>query len=130
MEELAPGVRDCPVPVVFDHLGWPNPNDGPDQTGVRLLRALLSDGAAWVKLSAPYRMCHAPYTTADEITAALADANPDRCLWGSDWPHLMLADAEMPDAGRLFDSFCRSVPDPEVRKRILVDTPTALYGFA
>ncbi len=129
MAELAPAIRTCPVPVVFDHLGWPDLSLGPDQPGLRLLRELLADGAGYVKLSAPYRMCDAPYTAADEITAALAEANPDRCLWGSDWPHLMLANAKMPDAGRLLDAFARAVPDAGTQRRILVGTPAALYRF-
>ncbi len=129
MADLAPTVRACPVPVVFDHLGWPDLSHGPDAPGIRALCGLLRDGAAYVKLSAPYRKCTAPYTAADEITAALAEANPDRCLWGSDWPHLMLADANMPDAGHLLDAFTRAVPDADTRCRILIDTPAQLYRF-
>ncbi len=127
MAELEPGVRACPVPVVFDHLGWPDLAAGTQEPGFDALRGLVADGAAYVKLSAPYRLCHAPYDGADAHVAALAAANPERCLWGSDWPHLMLADADKPDAGQLIDAFARAVPDAETRRRILVDTPSALF---
>ena len=80
-----------------------------------------------MKLSAPYRVCDAPYEAADLHIATLAEANPKRCLWGSDWPHIMLADAKQPDAGALFDAFLRVVPDAGMRRQILVDTPSALF---
>ena len=46
----------------------------------------------WVKLSAPYRVLADPLATnppADWL-AALLQAAPDRCVWGSDWPHTPL----------------------------------------
>ena len=43
----------------------------------------------WVKLSAPYRHDRGPLNTRPdrEWLAALIAAAPDRCVWGSDWPH-------------------------------------------
>lgn len=129
MAELEDGVRAMPVPVVFDHIGWPDVAAGPDEPGFRRLCALLADGKAFVKLSGLYRLADAPYEATDALVAALVRANPERCLWGSDWPHLMLADAKMPDAGALLNAFLRVVTDDETRRRILVDNPARLYGF-
>lgn len=129
MAELADGVRALPVDICFDHIGWPDLSLGAGQPGVQMLCQLLSEGKTWVKLSALYRMCAAPYDAADEIVAALVAANPERCLWGSDWPHLMLADARMPVAAQLLDAFHRVVTDLETRHRILVRNPAQLYGF-
>lgn len=128
MTEIAADVRACPVPVVFDHMGWPDLSQGIDEPGFATLRRLLSEGAAYAKLSAPYRLCDVPYSAADAHVRALVEANPDRCLWGSDWPHLMLADARQPDAGALFEAFARAVPDPDIRHGILVRTPDRLFG--
>lgn len=129
MVDLAEDVKALPVPVVFDHLGWPDLAAGITEPGFAALRALVADGDAYVKLSAPYRLCGAPYDRAAPAIADLVAANPDRCLWGSDWPHLMLAEAEQPDAGDLLNAFLAAVPSEEDRRRILVDTPAALYGF-
>jgi len=129
MNELADDVRASPVPVVFDHIGWPDLAQGVHQEGFETLRQLVSEGAAHVKLSAPYRLCDAPYDKASAFIETLARANPDACLWGSDWPHIMLADAKMPDAGQLLNHFLGLVTDQESRRRILVDTPARLYGF-
>lgn len=130
MAELADAVRRLPVPVVFDHIGWPNLSAGIDEPGFAELRRLLADGACWVKLSGIYRLCDAPYEAADPAVAALVAANPERCLWGSDWPHVMLADAKTPDSGVLLDAFHRVVTDSELRRRILASNPAALYRFA
>ncbi len=127
MAEIAGDVAALPVPVVFDHIGWPDLGAGPDEPGFRALCRLVAGGHAWVKLSGVYRLCGAPYDAADAHVAALAAANPERCLWGSDWPHIMLADAATPDSGVLLDAFARAVPDAATRRRILVDNPAALY---
>lgn len=129
MVDLADDVRRLGVDVVFDHIGWPKDALTPDSAGFQALCGLLAEGKAWVKLSALYRMCRAPYTEADPLVAALIAANPERCLWGSDWPHLMLAEAQMPQAADLLGAFDRVVPDSQTRAQILVQNPATLFGF-
>lgn len=127
--ELADDIRALPVDVVFDHIGWPADDLTLQSAGFQALCDLLADGKAWVKLSALYRMSSAPYSARDDLVGALIAANPDRCLWGSDWPHLMLADAKMPCAAALLDAFDSVVPDDATRQKILVDNPANLFGF-
>ena len=130
MADLATDIADCPVPVVFDHIGWPmDMSAGPDTPGFRGLCRLLADGHAYVKLSGLYRLSDAPYEASDPFVRALVAANPERCLWGSDWPHIMLNGAEMPKAADLWAAFLRAVPDAQTRRRILVDNPAALYAL-
>lgn len=129
MPELAADVRQLDIDVVFDHIGWPKDALTPDSAGFQALCKLLADGRAWVKLSALYRMCPAPFTQADPLVAALIAANPERCLWGSDWPHLMLAGAQMPQAAEMLNALDRVVPDDATRQRILVDNPATLFRF-
>jgi len=127
--ELADDVRALPVDIVFDHIGWPADGLTAESPGFQTLCALLAEGHAWVKLSAIYRMGTAPYAQTDALVAALIAANPERCLWGSDWPHLMLAGAEMPSAAALLNALDRVAPDDATRHRILVDNPATLFGF-
>lgn len=129
MAELAADIRELPVPVVFDHIGWPDIAAGASEGGFAALCDALRDGNAYVKLSGLYRLCDAPYDQVDELVAALVAANPERCLWGSDWPHIMLNGAQMPHASALWDAFHRVVTDNETRHRILVDNPAELYRF-
>lgn len=126
---LEEDIRALPVDVVFDHVGWPAEDHSVQSEGFKALCRLLSDGKVWVKLSALYRLCNAPYSDVDELVAALVEANPERCLWGSDWPHLMLADAHLPVAADLLDAFDRVVTDEATRQRVLVDNPASLFGF-
>jgi predicted TIM-barrel fold metal-dependent hydrolase len=43
----------------------------------------------WIKLSAPYRVSANQLATRPDPAwlAALLAVAPDRCVWGSDWPH-------------------------------------------
>lgn len=129
MQDIAETVRNLPVPVVFDHIGWPDLQMGVSDPGFQTLLRLVAEGAAYVKLSGLYRVEGAPYDKASEFARALSDTNPDHCLWGSDWPHIMLADAVQPDAGRLLNVFLDTVTSAEARRRILVDAPQRLYRF-
>jgi 2-pyrone-4,6-dicarboxylate lactonase len=60
---------------------------------------------------------------------ALVSENPDRLVWGGDWPHPRM-DGEMPDVGHLLNLFHQWAPDEGIRHRILVANPARLYGFA
>jgi predicted TIM-barrel fold metal-dependent hydrolase len=126
---LADRMRRLPVPVVLDHLAWPDLAAGVEASGFRLLRELLEARAVHVKLSALYRLCPPPFDAADAHVAALLEANPLRCLWGTDWPHIMLAGAEPGPVGAMLDAFDRVCPDDDVREIVLVRNPARLYGF-
>ncbi|MEM8978383.1 MAG: amidohydrolase family protein [Pseudomonadota bacterium] len=129
MIDLAQDVAALPVPVCFDHIGWPDLSLGITDPGFQALLKLVGEGQAYVKLSAPYRVCDAPYEAAAPFIDALAKANPDHCLWGSDWPHIMLGTAKQPDAGVLLNHFLDIVTTDDARQKILCEAPERLYGF-
>jgi predicted TIM-barrel fold metal-dependent hydrolase len=129
MEQIADDIRAMPTDVVIDHLGWPSQGLDPSGAGVQTLCRLLAEGKVWVKLSAPYRMCPAPYEQAIELMQTLIAANPERCLWGSDWPHLMLAGAEMPHSHQLLAALEAALPDAQTRAQIFVHNPAQLFRF-
>ncbi|MEM8654848.1 MAG: amidohydrolase family protein [Pseudomonadota bacterium] len=123
--ELADDIRALPVPLIIDHCGWPT-DLNPNTKAIDTLCALLAEGHAYIKLSAPYRLTD---TIADThpLMRRLIDANPDACLWGSDWPHIMLNGAQMPQAATLADSLA-GITTADERQRIFVDTPTRLFA--
>lgn len=129
MEDIAEAVRALPCPIVFDHVAWPYSGLNPHGAGIETLCNLLHEGHAWVKLSGLYRLCDAPYTDIDALVSKLISANPKRCLWGSDWPHIMLNGADMPCGAALLDAFDRVVPDAPTRQLILCKNPLKLYHF-
>jgi len=59
----------------------------------------------------------------------LLKTRPDRIVWASDWPHAFVK-GTMPNTTDLLDMLLDWVPDESARRRILVDNPAALYGFA
>lgn len=122
-----------PVPLVFDHLGCVRGSEGPANAGFQaMLRLLRQRDDCWAKISSWYRRSDAGGQNEDmaPIVAALVDARPDRLVFGTNWPHPALhAPATVPDDGELIDQFVHWVPDEDIRRRILVDNPAALYGF-
>jgi predicted TIM-barrel fold metal-dependent hydrolase len=116
---------------MIDHMGRPDTRGTVDAPGFQALIRFLKSGRGWSKLSAPYRtsLQAPPYADITPFAHALVAAVPDRLVWGSDWPHVML-EGLMPNDGALADLLATWVPDVRVRKRILVDNPARLYGFS
>jgi predicted TIM-barrel fold metal-dependent hydrolase len=137
---LAAQLESSPVPLVLDYFGWVA--GGVEQPGFDAVLSLVRSGRAYVKLAEPYRLSlDAPdYRNLAPVVQALLATNPDRLLWGSGWPHV---DSSAPagrartdiapdlpiDAGHLLNLFAEWVPDPETRRKILVENPARLYRF-
>lgn len=123
-------IRTLPVPVVIDHMGRPDPAEGADGPVGTALRRLLDTGRVWVKLSGAERLqaSGAPFRAALPLAQGLARHAPERVLWGTDWPHVNLH-GPMPDDGDLVDWIGEAVPDEAGRRLMLVDNPTAFFGF-
>jgi predicted TIM-barrel fold metal-dependent hydrolase len=122
---------DFPVEIVLGHLGYLNIGQGPQAPGFRALLRLMKAGKAWVKLTGPYRITREPlpYRETIPLARALLEANPERVVWGTDWPHVMLK-GTMPNDGDLADLLSEWIPDAGLREQVLVRNPERLYGFA
>jgi predicted TIM-barrel fold metal-dependent hydrolase len=138
------GIKDqvlaSPVPVVFDHFGGAQAALGPSQPGFADLLDLVRSGKAYVKISGAYRAStQAPdYADVVPLAKALIAANPERIVWGTDWPHPNSDSGNKPtdvtpgvrvDDGRLMNQLPVWAPDAATRKLILVDNPVRLYHF-
>jgi predicted TIM-barrel fold metal-dependent hydrolase len=113
------------------------------QPGFDALVNLVKSGKAYVKLSAAADQVskQAPdYADVVPLAKALVAANAQRVLWGTDWPHpdsrilperknTDIAPLLQTDDGRVLNLLPVWVPDPSVRRTILVDNPARLYGF-
>lgn len=130
-----------PVPIVVDHFGGARGERGADQPGFAALLDLVRSGKAYVKISGAYRSsARAPeFKDVAPLARALIQANPDRIVWGTDWPHSH-SNSGRPaqeisppiaiDDGLLLNQFAEWAPDAAIRRKILVDNPARLYGFA
>jgi predicted TIM-barrel fold metal-dependent hydrolase len=121
---------DFPVDMVLGHLGYMNIGNTPDDAGFQALLRLMKAGKAWVKLTGPYRITAAalPYPDTAACAKALLEANRERVIWGTDWPHVMLK-GRMPNDGELADVLFDWIPDAGLREQVLARNPAKLYGF-
>ena len=128
-----------PVPVVLDHFAMVPAAVEVDDPAVRDILALVARGNVYVKLSAPYRIASAqPAEAAAELAHAFIHANPQRLLWGSDWPHTNREPGKAAHEvsryrelapGTLAESIHRWMPTASLRQQVLVDNPARLYAF-
>jgi predicted TIM-barrel fold metal-dependent hydrolase len=141
VEALHDDVMKLEVPIVFDHFGGAQAAGGVEQPGFAALLALVRSGKAYVKVSGHYRSStKAPaYDDVAPLARALIAANPDRIVWGTDWPHPhhALPGKELSDITPAFDiddglalnQLPRWAPTAATRRKILVDNPARLYDF-
>jgi 2-pyrone-4,6-dicarboxylate lactonase len=132
MRGLAPTLRDVSrqMPVIVDHMLHIPAERGIGDPNFQALLRLVGEGHVHVKVSAPYRLSaqFPDYEDARAFHDALLAANPERLMWGSDWPHPSIAAEVMPDDGHLLDLFMAWTPDEAMQRRILVETPARLFG--
>ena len=134
LEELRPFMDAIPVPLVVDHMGRPDVTQGPDGPDMRAFRALLdSRPDIHFKPTCPDRLDAIkeggggdPWNAFAEAVRPLVADYPDRCIWGTDWPHPNMQD-EVPDDGHLVDMIPRIAPTAELQRKLLVDNPERLY---
>ena len=112
----------------------------PGELGKRLdeLRAagLLDSGRGWVKLSGAYLYgggTPPDYAGASAAAKGYIRSAPERCVWGSDWPHpdatKVLNPVAMPDDITLLNLMAQWAPEVKLRHRILVENPERFYCF-
>ena len=117
--------------LVIDHVGRFLGPVEPESDSVRALYRLLSGGRCWIKLSAPYESSRSGPPAYDDvawIAREVARRFPERCLWASNWPHPN-RDPAPPTASMLAWAL-RCIETRATQRRILVDNPAELYGFA
>lgn len=148
LAELKDEIAGLPVSLVADHFAGVRAEGGVDQPGFATLLELLRSGKVYVKLSAPYRASQREpgYEDVAGVARALIEAAPDRMVWASDWPHTgggaigsnsrqgrSLSDIEpfrTVDVPAVLALLADWSGDEGTWRRILVDNPARLYGFA
>jgi len=127
--DLMPELARLPVPLVFDHFGHMPADRGVMDKGFLALLEMIKRGNSWVKISGAYRVSSKtfPYPDVRLLYDALVEANPDRLVWGTDWPHTVTPN--MPNDGDLIDLVCDWLGEQTLIEKILVDNPARLYRF-
>src|SRR6266705_2334570 len=126
-----------PVTVVFDHIANGREELGTQQPGFADLVELVRSGKAYVKIS----ISGGPrpdYAAFAPLAKMLIAANPERIVWGTNWPHPNSASGRKAteltplfqvDDGLVINLLPAWAPYAGIRKKILVDNPAKLYAF-
>ncbi|MBU3624713.1 amidohydrolase family protein [Polynucleobacter sp. JS-Safj-400b-B2] len=124
---LMPRMQKLKSTLVVDHMGYLRTSVGLDSPGFKALVDLVRE-RAWVKVSGAYRLTDQapPYPDVAPYAMALIDAAPDRCVWGSDWPHVANWGV-MPTVAQMLESLALYAPEESMRNRILCANPQKLY---
>jgi 2-pyrone-4,6-dicarboxylate lactonase len=116
------------LPFVIDHMGRIPSAAGIEQPAFQALLEVVRSDDCWIKVSGSERISFPPYDAAVPFARALVAASPDRCLWGTDFPHPN--PTHEADEADLIDLIPLFAPDPQQQRRLLIDNPARLYGFA
>ncbi len=132
VHSLGPVLARSAVPVVIDHMGRVDATLGAEHADFAALHALLANPLFHVKLSGIDRINSQPaaapaYAQGVALARLLLESYPERCFWGTDWPHPN--HTHIPDDGALVDALARIAPDPVRREQLLVRNPRAFYRF-
>lgn len=137
---LADVIATLPIHVVLDHFATIPAQPGIGHPHFAAVEALVRSGRAYVKLSAAYRVsAHSPrHADVAPLARALIEANDERVLWGSDWPHTNRLPGAKPldvspfraidDMALLEEAHAWSTSDT-VRHKLFVANPARLYRF-
>jgi predicted TIM-barrel fold metal-dependent hydrolase len=124
---LSDMIRKLPLTFAIDHMGRVPAAAGPDQPALRALLDLAKLDNCWIKLSGAERIDMPPYDKAAPVARKIAQAIPDRILWGTDFPHPN--PTHVCDEADLIDLIPQYAPEAELQRKLLVDNPARLYGF-
>ena len=127
LQDIDKILMSSPVPIVIDHMGGFNPQNGINDQGFQKLLRLLDTGHVWIKLCV-YRnlLNEADYDIGKPFMEAMIKQNPDRLVWGSDWPHLRVLPT--PNTPDLLDLLKQWAPDDLAVEKILTTNPSVLYN--
>jgi len=121
-------MKKLPLPFVIDHMGRVEATAGTQQPAFRALLELAKRENCWIKVCGAERISLPPYAAAVPIARAIVAAIPDRVMWGTDFPHPNLKhEADETDLVDLIPQFAVTA---EAQRKLLVDNPARLYGFA
>jgi predicted TIM-barrel fold metal-dependent hydrolase len=117
--------------VVIDHLGGLDPLDPDFERHLLAIQDLLRRPNVWMLIAnADRRSRAADFSDFIPAVSALIETAPDRCIWGSDWPHLRYAKASAPEPAELLAFLHECAPDEATLRKILSSNPARLYQFA
>jgi len=137
LKDLESHIKTIPIPVVFDHMAVPVIGNGvSDPEFQRYLQLFHDKPDCWAKLTCPERLTGSAkpedWSKVLPFARALSEEFPSRVITGTDWPHPNMKAGQMPNDGKLLNLWIWEIAgqNSDHLKRILVDNPRMLFGFA
>jgi 2-pyrone-4,6-dicarboxylate lactonase len=132
VHDLLPELTKSKVPVVIDHMGRVDSRLGANHSEFSALMSVMENGNFHMKVSGIDRidaqaLQHERYKAGADLARLLVERFPERCVWGTDWPHPN--HTHIPDDGVLVDALAQIAPTPALLAQILVHNPQRLYRF-
>ena len=138
LAEVEGELRKTKIDILFDHMGQLPFDRGLGQPGMQRLLNFLEEDRFWIMLSNGDHLAREhPWDEAVPFGRAFYEAAPDRCVWGSDWPHVARWISPRPKpytlhgsgaAGKLALAL-RYLPDADAVQKVFVDNPARLFRF-
>ena len=137
---LGDTIADLKTDIVFDHMGNIPSDITTDSSDMQAILELVALPNVWVTLSGSERLFPAGVDRTDphvvdrhekemaERARAFQETAPTRTLWGSDWPHVVLASP--PSVNELSSRLSTWFIDQSVRDSITVTNNARRYGFS
>ncbi len=133
-------LRKIRTPAIIDHMGGPDYRRGTSQPAIRLILDLLANDNWSIGLSNDDLRSQVgyPWDDAVQFGRLFYEAAPDRCMWGTDWPHVHRfirpdkdghSDYGVDHEFKRVALLERYVPDRQARDRVLVDNSAKFFGF-
>jgi predicted TIM-barrel fold metal-dependent hydrolase len=140
ISDIADAIYMLPVPVILDHFASIRAKGFQKQAELPAILDLVKSGQAYIKLSGIYRISSASpdYAEVKDLAQLYVETNPDRILWGSDWPHTNtlpgipateVTPYRIIDDVRVFGFLPDWIPNPQNLAKALVGNPERLYRF-
>ena len=137
---IADTIHTLPVCVVLDHFASIKADGFQEQAELPVILDLVKSGQVYIKLSGVYRISSASpnYAEVKDLARLYIETNPDRILWGSDWPHTntlpgipatQVTPYRIVDDMGILHLLSDWIPDPQNQAKVLVSNPERLYRF-
>jgi 2-pyrone-4,6-dicarboxylate lactonase len=132
VHELIPELAKSQLPVVIDHIGRVDSRLGADHADFQALIDAMELPHFHMKVSGIDRidaqaLSNERYIAGISLARLVVERFPERCVWGTDWPHPN--HTHIPDDGILVDALSSIAPTRALLEQILVVNPQRLYGF-
>lgn len=135
---VAPELTRARLPILLDHMCKIDFARGLEQPEHQLVLRLLRYEHMWIQLSngdtGPDGPTAPPWEAAIPFGRAYFATAPDRCVWGSDFPHVLYSYSgnprcPVPDDAALIHLLYEYLPDEAAREAVLVRNPARLAGW-